>query len=301
MKLSRRNFLARSAAAAGVIGIAPPALLAHESRRVPGIQLYSVDEAMMQDTAGTLRKIHEFGYREVETAGFGTLSAVEFRKFLDDTGLRCDSCHLSFDGEDFGSEFEEAQAVGARYVVSSMLIDFSTVKTVADAQAVVDSIDTDAFRRIIDKANRIGEAAAQAGLKYAYHNHNFEFKMFGGAVIGYDLLIKETDAKLVSLELDCGWAGLAGYDPVKYLQAYPERIRMLHLKNFVKGEAAAAADLGEHQSTELDRGFIDYQPILAAAKRAGVEHYFVEQEPPFKGITPLEAALRNYRYLRARL
>jgi len=236
------------------------------------------------------------GYREVETSGFADLSAKAFRQALDRAGLRCPSCHLKFDGDDWGPQFEDAHTMGAQYAVSSILIDFKGTRSAEQAFARIDAVDLDGLKQIIEKANRIAEAAARAGLKYAYHNHNFEFKRLYDSRYGYDLLLEQTDKHLVSFELDCGWMRLAGVDPVEYLKAHGRRIRMLHLKDFMK-EDAASTRLGEHKGAELGHGFIDFAPIVAAGKGAGVEHYFYEQEPPFFGTTPLEAAKVSAKYL----
>src|SRR5689334_9015188 len=103
---SRREFLAQTVTVAGAAWAAPHAAFASGSGPI-GIQLYSVSEPLERDVDGTLRKLHDIGYREVETAGFAKLSAKEFRKALDSAGLRCVSCHLPFDGEHFERQFED--------------------------------------------------------------------------------------------------------------------------------------------------------------------------------------------------
>jgi sugar phosphate isomerase/epimerase len=297
MNRSRRSFLLGSAAVAGTLWTNTHFARAAGMSRYPfGIQLSTVDKPLHKDVPGTLKALYDIGFRAVETAGFSNLSAKAFRHALDRAGLRCSSCHFEFEGVEWGPQFDEAHTVGAEYVVSSILVDFTGAKTDEEVLARIEAIDLDGFKRIIDRATRMGEAAARAGLKYAYHNHNFEFRRFDGAHRGYDLLLEQTDEKLVSLEIDCGWMSLAGADPVEYLKAHGRRIRMLHLKDYVK-EAAPSTRVGGHQGTELGRGFIDYGPILAAAKRAGVEHCFLEQEPPFVGAGPLEAVKISARYL----
>jgi sugar phosphate isomerase/epimerase len=107
---------------------------------------------------------------------------------------------------------------------------------------------------------------------------------------------------VVSFEIDCGWMIIAGPDPVRYMQKYAHRFRMLHIKDFVKSsdKKIYTASGEKPQGTELGHGFIDYRPIFAPAGKHGIEHYFVEQEPPFpEGITPLQASAMDYQYLHA--
>src|SRR5262249_27669241 len=131
--------------------------------------------------------------------------------------------------------------------------------------------------------------------QFAYHNHDFEFVPQDSGAIGYNVLLKETDAQLVKFEIDCGWMVFAGHDPVQYFKRYPQRFPMIHVKDFLrraKGEV-------EMRGAELGHGTVDYKPIFAAAVKAGLQHYFVEQEGPFARMSPLEAAKVDYEYLHA--
>jgi sugar phosphate isomerase/epimerase len=134
-----------------------------------------------------------------------------------------------------------------------------------------------------------------------YHNHNFEFRDYGGGKTGYDVLLAETDANLVKLELDCGWATAAGQNLLDMFRRHPNRFRMLHVKDFVLKGKPTYALFGPDRptGTELGRGQIDYKPIFAAAQAAGVQYYFSEQEPPIVNMTPLEAAKVNFDYMRS--
>src|SRR5687767_5997876 len=105
MGFSRREFLAQSVAAAGALWAPAREGLAQDSPRPLGLQLYTVAEPMRRDLPGTLKKLYDIGFREVETAGFGNVSAQAFRQVLDRTGLRCVSCHVDFEGEDWGARF----------------------------------------------------------------------------------------------------------------------------------------------------------------------------------------------------
>ena len=224
--LARREFLkAGAVAGAGLVltQSSPKVLKAEAAGRALGIQLYTVAAALATDAQGTLNALAKIGYREAETAGFANLSATDFRKALDDAGLKCPSAHLGFSSADPEPLFADAHAVGAHYVVSSVLIAkaptpnaHSTKEDVQNFVRALSDVSLDDFKRTAELANKIGAKAKQAGLQYAYHNHNFEFKDQGGGQTGYDLLLSETDPDLVKFELDCGWMVAAGHNPVDY-------------------------------------------------------------------------------------
>ena len=143
-----------------------------------------------------------------------------------------------------------------------------------------------------DFLNDMGTKAKAAGLQLAYHNHSGEFKDLGGGKMGYDVLLDKTDPDLLKLELDCGWIVAGGQSPVDYFKRHPNRYRMIHVKDFILQPGT------EPQGVVLGKGVIDSKPIFVAAKAAGVERYYVEQEPPFIGTTALEAAKLDYEYVR---
>ena len=296
--LSRREFLIRS----GGVGAAAlaPSWLSHRAYANPmgqpiGIQLYAVNAAIQEDPAATLKAVKKIGFGEVETAGFGKLSAREFRKLLDDNGLACPSAHLAFDLANLGPTFENAHALGVHYVTSGGLrASLSPPLTGPDAGMTLDQA-----KRTADVANKIGEQAKRAGFQYAYHNHNVEFVDQGGA-IGYDILLSETDPELVKFEIDCGWMVLGGRNPIDYFKKYPHRFPMIHVKDFLPpGDKGEGDGKVEHPGAELGHGIIDYKPIFAAAKKAGLQHYFAEQEGPFVRMSQLDASRQAYAYLHA--
>jgi sugar phosphate isomerase/epimerase len=291
---SRRRFLVQSsrlaAAALGSSWLARRAV-AHPLGKPVGIQLYTVRDAMQADAAGTLKKLREIGYGEVETAGFGKLSATQFRKLLDDAGLACPSAHLGFDPANLDAAFADAHALGATYAASGSLD--ALVRKPGSGWPRAMSLDE--AKRTAEVANRIGAAAKRAGLQYVYHNHDFEFTDTGGGVIGYDLLLRETDPELVRFEIDCGWMKYAGHDPVTYFGKYPHRFPLIHVKDYLAESRNGDKMLG----AELGHGVIDYRPIFAAAAKAGLKHYFVEQEDPFARMPAMQAAKVDYDYLHA--
>jgi sugar phosphate isomerase/epimerase len=152
----------------------------------------------------------------------------------------------------------------------------------------------DDWRWNAEQFNRLGERVHAAGMKFAYHNHTPEFRSENG-VLFYDELMRQTDPAKVAMELDCGWAAAAGQNPVELLNRYPTRILMLHIKDFNMGTGANPRPTPP--STEMGRGAIDYHPIFAAAKKAKIEHAFVEQEE--FDIPEMEALKLDADYMKA--
>jgi sugar phosphate isomerase/epimerase len=303
MTISRRNFFSLAGGALAAAAI-PRQMRAAQGFPV-GIQLYMVNSDLTEDPAGTLKKIAQIGYTEVETAGWGTLSAAQFRDLVRDAGLRAPSAHLGFGMQDTGKLLDDAKTLGVEYVVSSILLP-SGPQGMQNFFKIVDSMTADDFRGIAAKANEIGQKVKAVGLKYAYHNHNFEFRDLGGGKTGYEILLQETDPSLVKFEADCGWMTVAGEGPIDYLTRHGDRFAMLHIKDFkniTKPVTTISSLLSQSPdmptSTELGLGSIDLRPIVEAGLKAGVTHMFVEQEPPFKEVSAMEAAEIDYRALKS--
>jgi len=298
---TRRRFLALTVRAS--VGALLASGTAHSLRASPlggpvGIQLYAVKDALQTDPARTLQTVRQIGFGEVETAGFAGLSAQQFRRLLEDAGLKCPSAHLQFDPGNLGTAFEQAHALGAHYAASgSLRAALSSVEATRQPQAAAPptgGMTLDEARRTAELANRIGAEARRAGLQYVYHNHDFEFAEQPGG-IGYDLLLRETDPGLVQFEIDCGWMVLGGRGPRDYFAHYPGRFPLIHVKDFLPMPVPGA----DHPGAELGHGMIDYGPIFAAAEKAGLQHYFAEQEGPFTRMSQLDAARQAYDYLRS--
>jgi sugar phosphate isomerase/epimerase len=297
--MTRRRLL-QTTAAASLLAVSPH-LWSDPLGIAPGIQLYTTGADLLKDAPATLEQISTIGYVYVE--GFPketTLSAREFRRALDSARLRMVSVHLPFDSKDMGPHFEDAHTFGAQWAVSSTLAPDDFAKnTTAQGQRPLESMNVDDYMHLAEKANRVAALSKANSFQYAYHNHYFEFRDLGNGRIGYDILLEHTDPELVKFEIDCGWMILAGHDPTRYMRSHPGRFRMLHIKDFVKGPVYTGGP-NRPVGTELGRGRIDYDPIFREAARAGIVYYFVEQEPPFiEGLTPLEAASVDYKYLHA--
>lgn len=268
----------------------------------PGIQMYTLMTELQANFEPTLLAIRQIGYTKVESAGLLGKSAKAFRTALDHAGLICPSSHLfaAHDDADVSAKLDEFSVIGSKYVVTSF-IPVGVVRTDADFGPGGPSITAEDYKRLGDAVMRLAEQAHAQGLQCAYHNHNMEFRDLGGGMMGFGLLMENTDPNLVKFELDCGWADLAGHSPHELLKQYGSRIRMLHVKDF-KAVKAPIMTLGTDPAplwTELGRGHLDYSPILREAARLNVESLFVEQEPPYTSFTALQAADADYRYLRS--
>jgi sugar phosphate isomerase/epimerase len=272
LSLTRRTFLSSSSAAAALMlsGVGRAASLG-----LPiGLQLYSVRTLLPTDYAGTLKQIAALGYKEVEAAGFFNMPVEQVKAAMQSAGLRCVSAHypLALLLQHLDEILPFCKSLGAGFVVCS--------SPMHQQPGVKGPLSLDDWRWSADQFNQVASKVEDAGMRFAYHNHYAEFGAIGG-VLPYDVLLKNTDPKKVSFELDCGWVIVGGQDPVHYLKEYPTRIVMLHVKDFKNNKPP---------SVELGTGSIDYVPIFAAAAAAGhVRHAFVEQEE-FQG--PIMEALK---------
>jgi sugar phosphate isomerase/epimerase len=304
--ISRRALLKNgplAAASMTLLSTSPKMLRAEALARSTGVQLYTVGKELQADMAGTLGRISAIGYKTVESAGLAGKTSAEFRKALDDAGLRCPSSHLFLSpGQTAQQYFEDVKVLGSAYAVSSVLIKpNSKIKSADDYIKLIAAMTQDDFKKMAGELNTMASQARSVGLKFAYHNHNLEFKRWPDRTTTYETLVAEMDPSLVKLELDCGWADLGGHPPTKLFKKYPGRFRMLHIKDFapVAQPVLTLDPRTNPEWTELGKGHIDYRAILAAAPAAGVEQIFVEQEPPFTKFTALEAAKVDFDYLQS--
>jgi len=238
-----------------------------------GLQLYTVRDLMQEDIAGTLRRVAEVGYREVEFAGYFGVTPRRIRELLDGLGLRSPSTHLSLRelGQHLQRTLDLAGVIGHRYLVVPSL----------DAE---DRRTLDDYRRVAAALNRAGEAAKGRGFRVAYHNHDFELKPIDG-VVPYGLLLQETDPALVYFEMDFYWMASGRADPLVYFQRHPGRFRLCHLKDMDRG--GDMADVGA--------GRLDFPAILRRREQAGLRHFYVEHDHPGD---PLESIRSSHRHLR---
>ena len=297
-RTSRRTFLqtASASAACAALWNSAPRLLANPLGLPLGLQLYSVRDILPKDYEGTLRQLSALGYREVEAAGFFGHSPNEVKQAMEHAGLHCVSAHYPL--KDLLPKMDEiiqfGKDLGLKYIVcaSPMLKDPARVKD-PGSRAARESMTLDDWHWNADQFNHIGEKVNAAGMRFAYHNHTPEFRAENGVVF-YDELLRSTDPAKVTMELDCGWAVVAGKNPADYLTRYPTRFSMLHVKDFKMTPASTPTD--HPPSTEMGHGTIDYRPIFQAAKKADIRHAFVEQEE--FDMPPMDALKIDADYMR---
>lgn len=304
MKVSRRTFLAGTALGGGAAWLtrASSLLRANPIGLAPGVQLWSVREELKSDPDVTLRRLAAIGYREVEL--FETPKAPrEFRKMVEDAGLKCVSGHFELKDMKDPATIEVAHQLGLQYMILVFpalpaLADKSVDANFAQFVPLYEKISLSDYKWNADQLNRCAENLKKQGIRAGYHNHAIDFKNFGGA-LGFDTLIQNTDPSLVSFEMDCGHVIHAGYDPIAYLNRYPTRIELLHVKDLVPGYHVSTTLDTEDKDTnaEIGSGSIDWKKLFATAARHGhVKHYFVEHEGKMAH-PPLEALKISYDYL----
>ena len=262
---SRRTFVTTTVAVAVSTVLAGRSGFAASLGFPIGLQLYSVRNLLPKDFDGTLRQLHDAGFREVEAAGYFNKTAQDFRGAIEHAGLRCISGHynLTLLRSQLDQLMEYAHTVGHEYIICS-----SAGGVHRDSSRKGD-LTLDDWRYVAEEFNRIGAKVKAAGMTFGMHNHIPEFAVENGVLV-YDELLRLTDPNLVVFEMDCGWVSAAGHNPVDFLSKTPERFPLLHVKDMVRDPD------GKHHSVVLGHGAIDYHPILRAAK--GLKHYFVEQE-----------------------
>jgi sugar phosphate isomerase/epimerase len=215
-------------------------------------------------------------------------------------GLECPSGHFGFGFLPTEKVLDDAGTLGVRYVVSSVLpserpksLDSNTI------MQMMNHLTPDDFKRMAAQANQIGESAKKRGLEFAYHNHNVEFRKLEGGGTGYEILLKETDPALVKLEVDAGWMAAGGADPAAVIAANAERVKLIHFKDF-STVTPAINELGPAAGShivDLGTGVAPLKAAYEAARKAGVEYFIVDHDPPFHGMTALEAAKVDYAYV----
>ncbi|WP_077924433.1 sugar phosphate isomerase/epimerase [Spirosoma sp. 209] len=278
MTISRKEFLRTSALALTLPYLSQVDVFAKPIKKI-GLQLYTLRNELGKDVEGTLKKVADIGYREVETFGyaggkfFGKTPA-EFKTLLTSLNLTSPSGHYMPNNlkKDWNVAVEHAAGIGQKYMMCAFLFPQDR-KTIDD------------YKKLCDTLNTAGEVCQKAGIQFGYHNHDFEFETLDGQV-PYQVMLSGTDPKLVKMELDLYWAIRAGQDPVELFRKNPGRFPLVHLKDIAKTEKREFAEVGT--------GSVDFQRILDAHKTAGIQHYFVEQDAVVKG-SPLEAIAISYQ------
>ena len=234
-----------------------------------GMELWTYRRELQRDLPGTLKSIRELGISEVETSSFYGHTAAEFRLLLRDAGLSCMGIVVPYARmrDSLGAVIADASAVGATYVIVSDIPRSGELKE--------DGVHTAA-----KDFNAWGRALKSNGLQFGYHPHGFEFGHTKTATL-FDLLVQETNPEFVSYELDTFWFRQGGVDPARFLEKYPTRFRLMHLKDIaMKTKEDLSGGAPEGASVVLGQGELDWKEILRAARNSSIRAYLIEDESP---------------------
>ncbi len=276
---NRREFLgftALAAAAASTASAKPFGLPV-------GIQPWTVRNELQRDVDGTLKQLAAMGYQEIEVAvPFYGKQVAELRSLLKSLGLSSPSGSFAYpkDDSEWDRSIEQAATLEMKYMITSAPSQWQ--KTL------------DGWKRAATRFNELGARCRKQGMVFAYHNHHFEYKVLDG-VVAYDELLRSTDPASVVMEMDTFWTIFAGKDPVEYFQKYPGRFPLLHIKDLKSGYPPSTDAVKGNPFAEVGQGIIDWKRIFKAAK-AGLKHYFVEQDRWDR--EPLESARMSCDYLK---
>src|ERR1700742_559597 len=290
MDTSRRDFIKNTA-----LVVAGSTLLSNDIFASPkkiarvGLQLYSVRDAMGKDPVGSLKKLADMGYIHVEHANyidrkFYGFAAKDFKKVLADAGLQMPSGHTVMRASDWDTSkndftdkwkytIEDAAEVGQRYVISPWL-DESLRK------------DQDGLKRFMDQFNKCGELCRKSGMKFGYHNHNFEFSTKVGDSDLYDYILKNTDPDLVAQQMDIGNMLGAGGIALDLLKKYPGRFELMHVKDEIKSDTGQGMD--GYDSTILGTGVMPVKEIVKEARKSGGTSQFIIEQESYQGKDPFD-------------
>lgn len=280
--MKRRTFIQSAALAVAGAGLASTSVWAAAGSKYKnkvGLQLYSLRDIIFKDPKAVLKTVADFGYKELETFGYkdGTLFGMpvkEYGDYVKSLGMKTMSGHYGIDllSKDWDKACADARSLGQQYVVVPWLNQeyYSTL---------------DVLKKTCATINKGAEVAKKNGLRMGYHNHAFEFQQVEGQTM-LDVMLKELDPKLVSIEMDIFWVVNAGQDPIAYFEKYPGRFEQWHVKDMDKTDKSRNADVGT--------GAIDYKKIFAAAKKSGMKHFYIEQETyPNNSTESIKNSIKN--------
>lgn len=270
--VTRRNFIINTSLAAAAV-LALPSLAFSMNKKEIGLQLYTLREELPENVKQTLEKVAASGYTNVETYGFSIkdqfwgLSPIELKKILDDNNLKAVSGHYNLGS--YLYDENTAELIAAIEAAKILKSEFLTVPWIDEPFRKIED-----YKKIALRLNQAAKMCKEAGLKLAYHNHDFEFQKHDG-ITGYEILLNETDKNLVYFELDLYWVVRSGNDPLKLFKENPGRFKMWHVKDMDKINPAL--------NTEIGSGSIYFKPFFREAKQSGMIHFFVEQENNYAG------------------
>jgi sugar phosphate isomerase/epimerase len=298
--ISRREFLATGAM--GVLAMASSRFSTSEAEAPNrfGVQLYVLRALLAKDFDGTLAKIAAIGIRNVEFAGFYGRTAKEVRTSLSNAGLTASGAHClqaSMYGEEVERMIDFCGEVGMPYMIAAVPSIKPTPASLSGKVASgnpFEHIDLEDWRWSAERFNKIGALVREAGMRFAYHNHNIEAQKYGN-LVAFDEVLRLTDPAVVGMEFDTGNFIAGGGDPYPYLEKYPHRFELAHVKEWavpftptITGNFPKYAPFGQ--------GGTDWKKHLAALKKTGVKEIFIEQDGTTNG-NELETVHQAYQYL----
>jgi sugar phosphate isomerase/epimerase len=265
---NRRNFLKTATLGSlGVLALSKISCTSASGIPNPGIQLYTIRDAMAENPREALAKIAGLGYKNLELAGYGDgkfygMAPDEFQKVVEDLDMKIISSHTGVEvkGVDTGNAEKMAEdhaKIGVKYCVQPWLVP-ERRKT------------ADMYRQFVSELNLVAEVMKKHGIMFGYHNHDFEFMEVDGIIPFYDIYLKDTDPKLITFELDLYWATKAGHNPIDLFKKYPGRFELWHVKDMEQSDEKFFAPVGT--------GSINFQEIFQHQEEAGMKYYFVEQD-----------------------
>lgn len=238
--------------------------------QMPGMVSYTYRNSFQKDMAATLDTLQQLGIKDMEFSNLFGKSATEIKALLDERGMCCSSFGVSYPDlvEKTREVGQHAKALGAQFVRVAWIPH--------DAP-----FDLKAAKKAVDDFNAAGKILKKEfGLTFCYHNHGYEFYPYENETF-MDYLIKQTTPEYVSFEIDILWTFFPGVNPAKLIEKYPKRFKLLHLKDLKKG---IKGDMSGKTATENDialgDGQLDLPAILKAARKAGIRHYYIEDESP---------------------
>jgi sugar phosphate isomerase/epimerase len=267
----------------------------------PGLQLFTFFNVIDDDVNGTLKKIADLGYKNIESAfskkgGYYGMKAKEFASTLKNLGMSWRSHHV------LGAPFKMPPGAKPPVGADGKPLVIPQMKTLRDNyQELVDEAaeggveflvcantpiaTMEEIKSSLDVLNKTAEAATKAGLQFAYHNHEWEFKQIDGTS-AYEIFMKDSDPKKLKFELDIAWAVKGGADPVALFEKSPGRFPLWHVKD-LEADLKTIKPVGE--------GTIDYKKYFAKADTAGLKYFFVEHDMPADPIASITASIKNLR------
>ncbi|MGI8990039.1 MAG: sugar phosphate isomerase/epimerase family protein [Bryobacteraceae bacterium] len=270
-----------------------------------GLELFTVRDLIAKDMEGTLAKVAQIGYKEVEPTTYGGLDAKQFRTVLDRFGLTAPSTHAgATDGPDVEKQLEAFQVMGIKYTeIQPARVSVRGGGGTPQRPPVTE----ESVKRTARQVNKRGDIAKRFGMKILIHNHANEFAPLGvGTLRPYDILLAETDPALVAMQLDIGWASVAGQNVIEMFRRNPGRYELWHVKDATAIKAmdpklSMTERMRVAKLVPVGQGEIDYKSIFANAGLAGMKHFAIEQDNAPDSGDSLGAAQASYRGLKRML